>query len=196
MYSASCLTKYWWRFNRASESGISLVELTLVAPVLILLVSGAISLGFGLQNLVVISDAAKHGARIAATQAGSRYAGGSELHYCGSDIKDNACSNYSASLPADAPLAMVAAKASCDYLETARNTANAWNISVHINHDITEDLASPAAVQLSTISVTITRSPDQPITSVLSQAAEPINRLVLNNEFAAQSTFALERDCR
>ncbi len=55
--------------NLKNQLGVSLFELTIIAPVLIVLVTGAIHYGLGIRTVQSISAAARQGARLAAQKS-------------------------------------------------------------------------------------------------------------------------------
>lgn len=120
--------------GRLTASGISIVELALILPVIILLIVGLVDYGSSLREIQVISQAARDGAR--AGSAHPRVFPGIACAATDTPLSTIDCTIQSQILGSD-PVVNAAKKATCNSLLTSK-ASGSWDISAEVSC-LTED---------------------------------------------------------
>ena len=106
------------------ERGVSLLELALLLPVIILLVGGLVDVGLAINKVKTVADATLHGARMA-----GRSSGIIRKVPCG-DPGVYSCKKLSKLSPS---VVKEGLRASCDYLDTSGLDPDVWDIRVDVS---------------------------------------------------------------
>ncbi len=179
------------------EAGISLLELAIFIPVLVLIVAGIIDYGFALREVQAISSASREGARIAASHAriNRTYteSGGKRIYNnvpCVdpksplSSILCGAKSSGALTVEPSDPVANAAKKAACSSINNAGLNGAEWNVTASVP-EVAEDWTT-----FDVVTVQIEKNPD---------AAKCLlcwNNLLEAFRARSESTFVLEAECQ
>lgn len=173
--------------SRKNERGVSLLELAIFLPVILLIVVGIVDYGFALREVQVISSAAREGARVAASHARQgKLKRGAPVECAGSATREENCAKNISLLKVNDStdsVASVAQKSTCSFLLNAGVSGEDWLVRSSVIKDVVED-----NTKFDLVRVVIRRN--QTNSCVLCWEA------VLSS-FKAQteSTFALESPC-
>ena len=180
------------------ERGISLLELAIFIPVLILIVAGIVDYGFALREVQAVSSAAREGARLGASHARINRTfteSGGVRTYSNLACADPAfpissiqCGAKTSGLltvqPSD-PVVNAAKKAACSAINNAGLNGNDWNVTANVPPQVAED-----GTLFDLITVQISKSPS---------AAKCVicwDRLLDAFSAKSESTFVLEAPCK
>ena len=168
-----------------AESGISLLELAVVLPIIVLFVAGIIDYGSALREIQTISSASREGARIAASH--------SRIHRtvrCSSQdpaARAGSCQltgSTSFEIVASDPVDAAARKSACGFIGNSGLRGEDWIVSTVVPAPIVEDRTA-----FDVITVKVEKSPNA------SKCIICWDKLLNSFQPKAESTFTLETNC-
>ena len=164
-----------------AEGGASLIELAIILPLAVLLISGMVELGYRINSLRIVANAARHGARVAS--AHSRRVTAPIV--CGA-VRTANCGGASVIInpTAASPVTLVAEQAACNFLRNTRNIDPAqWQVRSEVV-TMSEPIGDP-------------RPPFQVVTVALNQTSGCLICGTLLRPFIGEAgaRFILEGDC-
>lgn len=169
---------------RHDERGVSLLELAIFLPLILLIIAGVVDYGFALREIQVISSAAREGARIAATHARLHPVSCNDAKAPESGIRCDTASSTSLTIGAGDSVAIAAKKGACGFVRNSGLDPAEWVVKSKVPAPVTEDGA-----EFDIVTIDIRRSPDAPACLLcwesFLEALKP----------QSQSTFALEARC-
>ena len=160
-----------------SEDGVSLLELAIMLPVIMLLISGMIDMGFAINRVKSVVSASRQAARVAASH--SKFLAAPVE--CGTPIASNCAQLAAMNTPPS--VTEIAASAACQYIDNNAPPQENWDVDIPQPQQIAED-----GVIFSTSSVRITY--------VGRRCFVCIHELFGSFEPTSSSSFVLEGVCR
>lgn len=178
------------------EKGVSLIELALLCPLVILIIAGIIDFGSTLRELQMIGNAAREGARVAASFSRKRALSAGQAS-CSQPVGVPLTECNAASLqPNNADsVANAAKKAACSVLISANADPMAWTITPTVTRGVpfaagVPDLGASNRDRYDMVTVNIQRAAGE------SNCIICWGRFVENLRPNATSSFALEESCQ
>jgi hypothetical protein len=159
-----------------SEQGISILELAIILPVMLLLIAGMIDMGFSMSRVKSVVSASRQAARVASSHSKLL----SAAVACGTPVQRN-CAELDP-LPVSASVTDIASHAACSYLNENAPPREAWIVEVPTPVEIFEDGSS-----FFTTSVSVTYEGRNCFICM--------HQLVTTFEPRSRSSFVLEAPC-
>ena len=118
-----------------SSKGASLIELALILPVVVILISGLIDIGYKINTVKTVASATRHAARIAASHSKSL----SNPPPCGQELREICPPGSLPSPITSASVNEVARDAACNYLKASGHAPDNWQVFVPEVREVGED---------------------------------------------------------
>ncbi len=118
-------------FTVRSERGVSLLELAIVIPVIVLIVAGIVDYGFALREIQLISSASREGARIAAAHSRINHMAGGVRLPCKSGKSPASgvrCDAADLTVQPTDPVANAAQKGACSFMKNSGLNLGDWSV--------------------------------------------------------------------
>jgi len=207
------------KFREAnSERGVSLLELALILPLLLVFITGIIDYGVSIKTIKSLSSAAKTGARYAAAQSAAQSATGVAVK-CSAEtslsLDTKNCDQILASSYADS-IEYFAKWATCDSLNRADLGGEDWQVKVDVKDgaaaaSLTPGIARVLAAEPGSVSLDDYSIPSGKVVKVTAQRDAAAGRFCIicldlilnkfkapsldNSVLQSTSAFALEGIC-